>query len=864
MALVFFFATMVVAGREVARRVWAGEASAGPCERAASTAVFALAVAIALSWTLAIPGVLTRGGLVVGAALVLACAVVAWWRRSRSTDHGRAPTAPEGALGRFVMAAGLVALACAGAFFLWRGTVVFLPNHDGASYHLPKAALLVRAHGYQTFDSPDVRLGTWPCDYELLLADAMLLDGSDAHAAWLSVVFWGFFLLAVAGMAERWWGRGAHVLASVLIAAAMPIVLLHADAYKNDVLTSALFLTSIAFGARWAVAGGRAACLTMATSVAAALGTKGSALFLVAALGPLVAWWCVRTWRARDLPTPADLARVCACAVALFLLLGGSVYVRNAIETGNPLGPHQYQSSYGDWGNLFRFTYLAFARPFSASDENVWVPWRRALWFWGRYDLFFSEWGMPSSVLLAAVPFGVARYARRALGPASGAERFAGSLAIVLAFALIVPIHLVPVGFFAAFIRYTIFLPVLVVLWTVAPALAELRATAWRALATGGLAAAVAVYFVREVENDPVEPLGYALTMSHHPEDRRFPSFPDIRACDVLDRFYAGPDDTVAFDGGFDSWSYACFGVARRRDIVYMRPRLGVPVAIPSAAKWVVIDRAWAITFGDPAFHDFGDWSTHLMRGSPTAEDLQTFEQLRSDPHFELVYRKDETNQAVFRRVEPRGLRYLALGDSFTAGFGVGRSESYPERLAQRWRSAGLGVDTSVLAVSGQTTSELAAQVAAAPPLDAPDVVTICIGTNDVVRGTQPNAVRVDVRAIFASLARQHVEPSRVWVLPIPDWSRLPAAGAFGPAEVLHARFDVVNALLREEAAAAGAHFVDLEPTMRKAMDDGLVGRDGIHPSGEAYALWTEAVGAAVEGAAGGSEAFRKGFSKTR
>ena len=58
-------------------------------------------------------------------------------------------------------------------------------------YHLPKAALLFQTHGYRTFDSPDVRLGRWPCDYELLLADVITLDGNDMRTAWPSVAFFG-------------------------------------------------------------------------------------------------------------------------------------------------------------------------------------------------------------------------------------------------------------------------------------------------------------------------------------------------------------------------------------------------------------------------------------------------------------------------------------------------------------------------------------------------------------------------------------------------------------------------------------------------------------------------------------------------
>ncbi len=59
------------------------------------------------------------------------------------------------------------------------------------------------ARGYETFDGPDVRVPSfWPCNYEMLLADAILLDGTDVHTAWVSTASLVAFLLAVGALAE--------------------------------------------------------------------------------------------------------------------------------------------------------------------------------------------------------------------------------------------------------------------------------------------------------------------------------------------------------------------------------------------------------------------------------------------------------------------------------------------------------------------------------------------------------------------------------------------------------------------------------------------------------------------------------------
>ena len=110
--------------------------------------------------------------------------------------------------------------------------------------------MIALAHGYQTFDGPDVRVSFWPCNYELLLADVIVLDGDDVHTAWVSTASLGAFLLAVGALAERWWARGPNVVLAVLLAAGMTVVLLMSDAHKNDLMTVALFVLAVGYRGR--------------------------------------------------------------------------------------------------------------------------------------------------------------------------------------------------------------------------------------------------------------------------------------------------------------------------------------------------------------------------------------------------------------------------------------------------------------------------------------------------------------------------------------------------------------------------------------------------------------------------------------
>ena len=84
-------------------------------------------------------------------------------------------------------------------------------------------------------------------------------------------------------------------------------------------------------------------------------------------------------------------------------------------------------------------------------------------------------------------------------------------------------------------------------------------------------------------------------------------------------------------------------------------------------------------------------------------------------------------------------------------------------------------------------------------------------------------------------------EAGRVVAVSIPDWG----ATAFGRAQdraAIAAGIDAMNALFQAEAEAAGAAWVDVTGLSRRAGEDpAFLARDGLHPSGAAYAEWAAA-----------------------
>ncbi len=192
-------------------------------------------------------------------------------------------------------------------------------------------------------------------------------------------------------------------------------------------------------------------------------------------------------------------------------------------------------------------------------------------------------------------------------------------------------------------------------------------------------------------------------------------------------------------------------------------------------------------------------------------------------------------------------IRYLALGDSFTAGTGNPPSAAFPVRLAALWGAHGHEVTLENVAVNGYTTEDvLEREIPQVAPFH-PTVVTLAVGANDRVHGWSADVYRSDVRMLFRAIIDAGVAANRIVALPQPDWSLSPAAAWFGDAPQIGADIVAYNAVLRDEARAAGARYVDLYPLMHRQAEAQMLARDGLHPSARAHEEWAAALYAQIE-----------------
>lgn len=195
------------------------------------------------------------------------------------------------------------------------------------------------------------------------------------------------------------------------------------------------------------------------------------------------------------------------------------------------------------------------------------------------------------------------------------------------------------------------------------------------------------------------------------------------------------------------------------------------------------------------------------------------------------------------------GETFLALGDSYTIGEAVHFADCWPAQLAARLCAAGRVIAApQIIATTGWTTDELAAAIDAQELSPSYSMVSLSIGVNNQYRGRDLE----NYRAEFSSLLDRAINfaggvAGRVLVVSIPDWgvTRFAHEKQADMAQIAH-EIDAFNTANRTIAEAQGAHWVDITAASR-GEGRAMLAEDGLHPSGEQYALWVEQILPAAE-----------------
>jgi lysophospholipase L1-like esterase len=200
------------------------------------------------------------------------------------------------------------------------------------------------------------------------------------------------------------------------------------------------------------------------------------------------------------------------------------------------------------------------------------------------------------------------------------------------------------------------------------------------------------------------------------------------------------------------------------------------------------------------------------------------------------------SNQKDLELENETTLTYLALGDSYTIGESVEENERWPVQLKDSLKVRGVLLDTpEIIATTGWRTDQLKEAMSSKDRFDY-DLVSLLIGVNNQYQGKSVESYRPEFEELLKlAIERAGGDKERVFVLSIPDYGYTP----FGESnrERISSELDVYNSVNQEITNQYGIKYFNITGISRKGLvEPGLVASDGLHPSGDQYALWVKEI----------------------
>lgn len=204
---------------------------------------------------------------------------------------------------------------------------------------------------------------------------------------------------------------------------------------------------------------------------------------------------------------------------------------------------------------------------------------------------------------------------------------------------------------------------------------------------------------------------------------------------------------------------------------------------------------------------------------------------------------QQKTTPSVSPDLSKPGIRYLALGDSYTIGESVAEKDRYPNQLAERLKQQNIHISyLKNIAKTGWTTDELQKGIANSDIQDSTfDLVSLLIGVNNQYRNRSVENYKVEFKELLnEAIKRAKGQKNRVFVVSIPDYAYTPFGGG---REAISQGIDAYNAANEAICRAEGITYVNITPISRQGLKDpSLVADDKLHPSGKQYTLWVELI----------------------
>lgn len=282
-------------------------------------------------------GLLSRESALVTAVLILAGA----WRLPEAAEPlperaGRTPPPSDG-LSWLIAAAGVLVVAAGSLAAARTGIAEASTDIDTLTFHLPNIARWMQSGSFWQVDNftPLLANGNYPQSGDVIQLAVMQPFQSDAFARLVNLPFALLAALAVYAIAvEAGAARATGVLLGAAFAALPAFVFATGEGAKTDPVMLATFGAGLLFLLRHFRTDARSDLLLAGLGLGLAFGTKWYGVSSVPAL--LAVWAGVWIWARRPL---GALLRNLGLIVAVVIPAGGFWFLRNLVETENPVFP---------------------------------------------------------------------------------------------------------------------------------------------------------------------------------------------------------------------------------------------------------------------------------------------------------------------------------------------------------------------------------------------------------------------------------------------------------------------------------------------------------------------------------------------
>ena len=194
------------------------------------------------------------------------------------------------------------------------------------------------------------------------------------------------------------------------------------------------------------------------------------------------------------------------------------------------------------------------------------------------------------------------------------------------------------------------------------------------------------------------------------------------------------------------------------------------------------------------------------------------------------------TNQSLNNTI-----KYLALGDSYTIGEGVGESERWPNQLTEQLKTLEYEIDTvRIIARTGWTTNNLLRAIDFAE-INNFNLVSLLIGVNNQYQNRPFSSFQLELDALLNKSIEIADDANRVFVVSIPDYGVTP----FGESnsEKIKQEIDKYNEYIADQCESKNIPFINITEISRELGDsEGALAPDNLHPSGDQYKKWVNEI----------------------